>query len=291
MKVIKRLNNSAVLCVDSRGRQVVAFGKGISFALPKNSDELPLSAIERTFYNVNEHYLALLNEIEPDVLSLSADLADSARNLLPYELSQNLPFVLADHISFALQRHRQGISVAMPLSYDVNQMYPMELRLGRSALERISRDFDIDLPESEAVGVALCLVNAIGSPEGDAASASGAVEDDVLIDELTEVIEGRYGIIVDRHGFEYSRFATHVRYLISRLRSGKSLSNLESGDEMYRSVREHMGRSVECLDRAVAILEERLKGSLNESEKLYLLLHISRVAHERHSSSDGTSSD
>ncbi|MDB1871301.1 CAT RNA binding domain-containing protein [Collinsella aerofaciens] len=49
MEIVKRINTSAVLCIDGNGRQLVAFGRGLGFK--DVGDELPLSEIQRTFYN------------------------------------------------------------------------------------------------------------------------------------------------------------------------------------------------------------------------------------------------
>ena len=50
--------------------------------------------------------------------------------LLSYEVSPNLPFILADHIAYAVKRKEQNIVVRMPLSFDVRQQYPVEFRIG-----------------------------------------------------------------------------------------------------------------------------------------------------------------
>lgn len=52
MKVIKNINNNISLCLDSRNNEVVAFGKGIGFTKPPY--DVPLSKIDRTFYDVDE---------------------------------------------------------------------------------------------------------------------------------------------------------------------------------------------------------------------------------------------
>ena len=66
MKVIKNINNNISLCLDSRNNEVVAFGKGIGFTKPPY--DVPLSKIDRTFYDVDEEQLAVLNRIPEDVL-------------------------------------------------------------------------------------------------------------------------------------------------------------------------------------------------------------------------------
>lgn len=100
MEIVKRINTSAVLCVDGNGRQLVAFGRGLGF---KNvGDEVPLSEIQRTFYNVSSRYIALVDEVPDELLELTSDVIDMSTGLLSYEVSPNLPFILADHIAWRL---------------------------------------------------------------------------------------------------------------------------------------------------------------------------------------------
>lgn len=67
MRVIKNINNNISFCLDSNYNEVVAFGKGIGFKKPPY--EILLSQIERTFYDVNEDQLALLNRIPEKILN------------------------------------------------------------------------------------------------------------------------------------------------------------------------------------------------------------------------------
>lgn len=279
MKVAKRINNNAVMCVDSKGRSVVAFGKGIAFAIDKETGDLPLAAIERTFYNVDEHYLALLEELTPSVLAVSADIIEAADFELPYELSHNAVLALADHITFAIQRAKKGINIQMPLAYDVAQMYPVEYKIGEYAVQQISRKLTVDLPKNEAVGIAMALLNASLTPEDSDASAIQASRDNAIIDSVTKIIEDEFGIAVDRDGFEYARFATHIHYLLGRIRKGEPMNT--EGSELYGVVRAQSERAAECLDKAVALIRDEFDEEITDSEKLYVLMHIMRISHPR----------
>lgn len=279
MRVAKRINNNVVMCVDSKGRSVVAFGKGISFSINKETGELPLSAIERTFYNVDEHYLALLEELSPEVLAVSADVIEAADLELPYELSHNAVLALADHITFAIQRERKGIVIQMPLAYDVAQMYPVEYRVGEYAVGQISRKLGVDLPKGEVVGVALCLLNASLTPEDAATSAGQAATDNDVIERIARIVEDAYSISVDRDGFEFARFATHMHYLIGRIRQGEPMYT--DGSELYGEVRAQSERGAACLDRVVELLGDTFGEDITDSEKLYVLMHILRISHPR----------
>lgn len=267
------------MCVDSKGRSVVAFGKGIAFAIDKETGDLPLTAIERTFYNVDEHYLALLEELSPDVLAVSADVIEAADLELPYELNHNAVLALADHITFALHRERKGIHIQMPLAYDVAQLYPVEYKVGEYAVAQIARKLDVDLPKTEIVGIALCLVNASATPDDEGLTAEQAVEDDAIVSDITRIIERTYDIEVDRSGFEFARFATHMHYLLDRLRTGEPMNT--EGAELYDVVRAQSERGAACLDKACERIGKTFSQPISDSEKLYMLMHIMRISHPR----------
>lgn len=278
LKAVKRINNNAVMCLDAKGRNVVAFGKGIAFAVDKKTGDLPLSSIERTFYNIDKHYLALLDELSPELLAISARIVDIASASLPYDLAPTAVISLADHISFAINRLNGGIDVKMPIAYDVRQMYPTEYEIGEIAVDLINRRMGLELPDSEIVGIALSIFNASVALRDDA-STKTRDEDDKTIEDVVSLIEGRYQSHIDRDGFEFSRFATHVRHLFGRLRSGEPM---EAGnDQLYQTARDVSVRGKAALDDVVDLLEERFGTELTEAEKLYLLMHIHRLGHPR----------
>lgn len=98
MKVIKNINNNISLCLDSRNNEVVAFGKGIGFTKPPY--DVPLSKIDRTFYDVDEEQLAVLKRIPEDVLEAAAEIVDLANEKMDNQFRENVVFTLADHIDF-----------------------------------------------------------------------------------------------------------------------------------------------------------------------------------------------
>lgn len=103
MKIIKKINTSAAFALDSTGREVVVVGKGIGFP-PVPYELTDLSAIERTFYDVDPKYIGILSELPKELLVICADIAEQAEIELNCELNQNLPFTLADHLNFAHER-------------------------------------------------------------------------------------------------------------------------------------------------------------------------------------------
>jgi beta-glucoside operon transcriptional antiterminator len=271
MRVIKSINNNAAICEDGKGRELIALGTGIGFgAVPR---EVSLSDIKRTFYGVDPKYLGLVSELPEDVLEFAAQLADLARTSLSYELSPNLPVTLADHISFAIKRAREHMIVEMPLAFDVQQSYPAEYRLGEMAVHGIERTFDVRPPRTEAVGIALSIVNSAIS--ASARDTRRQKQTERLIEGSTKIVEQRLHVSVGRDSFGYARFATRMRYLIGRLLSGERVS---SGAAILLPELEERYPEIAATGNAVAnFLEKSLDKRLDEEERVYLILHVNRV--------------
>lgn len=272
MQAVRKINNNAAICVDGKGRELVALGNGIGFgAMPR---EVALADITRTFYGVDAKYLDLIGEMPENVLEFAGQLADVCRATLSYELSPNLPITLADHIAFMVKRAREHMVVQMPLAYDVQQAHPAEYKLGEMAVKGARKTFKVRLDRHEATGIALSIVNSAVTMSDRAARKEADVA--YLLEGITRVVEEEMGISVDRDSFDYARFATHVQYLIDRVLAGAPIES--SNQELYEEVATSFPKAEECARRASALIEGRLGGKLTQEELLYLMLHVNRIS-------------
>lgn len=191
MQALRRINNNVALCRDGSGRELIAMGKGVGFgSFPR---ELALSEIERTFYDTDEKYRQLVAELPEDVLAFAARIVEIAGNELPYALSPNAAFTLADHISFAMERARKNIRVKMPLAYDVEQLYPAEYRIAQHAIRRIRKEFCVALPECETAGIAMSLLNS--KLTQDEPQSAETDRDEEMLEDVTEIVENELHIL------------------------------------------------------------------------------------------------
>ena len=276
MQIIRSINTSAAIGLDSSGHEVVLLGKGIGF--PKPPYELTdLSVIDRSFYDVDPRYIDMLSSLEQPVLLAAADLVEQAEINLDCALNPNLPFTLADHLQFAVERMAKGIDLTAPLAYDVKHLYPKEYELGELALDIFQDYTGSRLPDSEAVTIALHLINA-EAETGEDRTAAAMLQ---IIGEVDEIVERELKFTMDKSSYSYSRFAMHIRYLIQRLTAGEQTENIGGNmlkpmaleyPDVYlcaRSVREHLKKTYgwEC----------------NDEETLYLMLHINRVREKEQS--------
>ena len=273
--VIKNINNNVSLCTDSRGQEVVVFGKGVGFVKPPQ--EIPLSKIERTFYDVNEQYLALLNDIPVEIITFTARQMADIQGHLPYETSSNLVLTLADHLAFALERMKRGIYVPMPSVYELETSYPLEIKVGRRIVSAMEREFKCRLPSGEVQGVAMHFINARTTSTTPQAKADAALEQryEEILEQTTQIIEWEMDRRVRRDTFNYARFATHVKYLLKRLMEKKHIDS--SNLLLYDTIREEYQDVAACVEKISAYYEKDLSVPLNKEEQLYLIMHINRV--------------
>lgn len=270
MKAIQRINHNAAICVDGAGRQLIAMGKGIGFG--DYPHEVALKDIQRTFYGVDPKYLAFIEEVDPEVLEFSAQLADLAVQQLSYELSPNLPITLADHIQFAIKRAREHMVITLPATEDIQQTHPVEFELGKMAVRGIRRTFKVRMPASEAGGIALSIVNSAVRPSERQAKEDARCER--MLECSVAIVEGRLGP-VDRGSFAYARFATHMRYLLARVSKGEAVESENS--DLYGMLVEQYPKTAACAQRIGGEIEAEYGMALTHEELVYLIMHINRL--------------
>lgn len=272
MIVVKRINNNGVLCIDSAGHQVVALGKGLAKTIV--GKEIDLSFVDHTFYDVEPRYVELMRDLSLEYLELSAQIVNVARGMLVYALSPNIEIALADHLQFAVQRMKDRVYLSAPLSYDLQQNYPLEYKIAQWSIDLIKRNCEVNLPDNEVAGIAMCLVNGAYSSAGAVSSEMAKTQDDVL-EKIVDIIEREMGVIVDREGFGFARFATHVQYLIRRVASGQSIESDNS--DMYAKASSDNADVSSCVDDIARLLSLTYQQGLTDEEKLYLILHVNRI--------------
>ncbi len=271
---------------ETRGNRVIALGRELRDV--RRGDELDLSLVEHTFYDVEPRYIDLMHDLSAGCLKVSAQIVDVARSMLPYDLSPNIEIALADHIQFAIKRLKEHIYLSAPLTFDLQQNYPLEYKIAQYALKLIERDLGDTLSPSEASGIAMCIIsNAYGAASGASSAGEGEVSE-YLLEEVAVAIEDMMGVKFDREGFAFARFATHVQYLMRRVAAGESIESENS--DVYAVVAQGNDQAAACA-KVISSLFDRMYGrGLTQEEQLYLILHINRIC-ARSACADGSSKD
>lgn len=270
MKIIKKINTSAALALDAAGHEIVVLGKGIGFP-PVPYELSDLTRIERTFYDIDPRYLGMIGELSPSIVMVCADIADLAEIELGCPLSPNLAFTLADHVQFAIERLKNGVDLTSPIAYDIQHLYPKEYALALSALQMLHEQVALTLPENEAVNLAMHFINA-EAESGDIHSLMLTMQ---ILSQVNQIVESTLNITLDKDSYNYSRFATHLRYLIQRLQTGMQTDNVSS-TVRYTLMREYPDIYL-CTCKVAEHLKATYSWECNNDEVVYLIMHIQRV--------------
>ena len=270
MKIIKKINTSAAIALDSKGREIVVLGKGIGFP-PVPYELEDLSKIERTFYDVEPEYRGVIANIPENIIEVAAKINELAEEELDMELSPNFPFTLADHLNFAVERLRSGIDLTVAISYDIQYLYQREYSLGKKALQMMNDEAGIMLPESEAVNIALHLINS----EKGTNNATKVLRDARIVSEVDRIIEDNMKMKMDKGSYEYARYVKHLMYLVNRFES-KEESEVKNGMMLKTLAREYPD-IYECALRITRYFQGTWGWNCSKDETLYQMLPINRL--------------
>ncbi|MBQ6333704.1 MAG: PRD domain-containing protein [Erysipelotrichaceae bacterium] len=269
MKVVKRINNNVVECIDSSGQEIIAFGKGIGFhEIPYELTDMSL--VQRTYYGIHKNYYQLVNEIPEEVFEVSSRIVDSARNKLDCTFNPNIFFTLADHINYSIIRIQKGMYINYSIKYDIKHFYPKEYEVASSAVRLINKVLKTELPDEEITGIAMhILTNKIDTGNYDEKVFER------LAAEIVKIVENSFEIKIDTSSFNYSRFMTHLRYLLQRRSSGEI--KIGGNEKIFESLINEYPETYECVERIKKYLSQTLNFILDDDESLYLMLHVNRL--------------
>lgn len=269
MKIIKNINTNYAIAFDSAGNQLVVSGKGIGFGeVPREVKDL--SIINCTYYDVDENYISMIKDLPEDIINVSTKIVEHARGVLENPIGSNLVFTLADHIQFSIQRHEKNLDIKLPIINDIQQLFEKEYGIGKYAVKLLRTEMKIYLPPDEAVYVALHIINAEEREKN-----GQTLDDEGLIEDIIQIVEEEFNIEVNEDSINYSRFVSHMHYLLKRSKENKQIQSVN--EKMYQTVRSGYNATAVCTDRVSDFLEKERNIKLTDEEKLYLMLHINRL--------------
>jgi len=273
MLVRQILNNNVVSAIDDNGLEVILTGRGLGFNTHNGASIHPHEA-EKIFRledsSISARFKDLVSEVPIDILQLTADIVSLAREQLNHKLSEGLYVTLADHLHFALERHKNNALLANPLEWEVRHFYTAEYAIGRQALGMVVARTGMLLPDSEACSIALHIVNAgLNDTLGKTAKITQ------LIYQLQQIVKYFFTLHTDEHSLNYQRFITHLKFFAQRVIDGEVLNN--NDDEFFALAQQRYARTLKCVDAINEFVKKHYHHNMSNSEKLYLTVHIENI--------------
>lgn len=270
MKVIKKINNNFAIAIDGNQEELIIYGRGVGFpVMPYDLDDL--SVIDRSYYNVDPKYIELFNAVSDEIILIASEIVDTCRNRLDSLLNPNIVFTLSDHIAYCVKRLNKHIHIEMPLIYDLQQSYPKEIKIAKDAIKLINQRLQIKLPDSEAAGIAINIINNEMSPQ----KWQMNLNTHEMIEHITKIVEQSFHLNIECDSINFTRFATHIQYLFQRLVRNEPLKteNIQLLDILKKECPIEYSTALKIID----YLEREFNKNIQKEEILYLMLHINRV--------------
>lgn len=277
MRVKKVINNNILSVIDEKGNEMIVTGKGIGFKR-KTGEFIDETLVEKVYHMEDKAEQRRLRELVAQIplehLKFTEARIEEIKSQIRQPLNESLLITLADHISFAIQRKKQGVEFNNPLSDAIVCYYPTEYQLGKRCLQAIEREYGVRLNEDEAAFIALHIVNAELNTD-----MSEMHDMTRLMDGCVRVTEFYYRKQFDRDSLDFNRFTVHLRYLVQRLYQGAMMEDkAEERDEMFRElIRRNCKEHYACAERIASYIETNFDKTISEEEKIYLTIHLKRL--------------
>ena len=157
------------------------------------------------------------------------------------------------------------------MTNEIRHLYDKEMLLGKWAVKHIDKKLSIKLPQSEEENLALHFIHVMQM------NKQSQEKDDIehFVEDITEIIESEMNIIIDRNGFSYARFVTHLKYLLKR--SNKLNESVSDNEKMYESVYNNYPNIQGVIKKIKEYIMIELDIEPSNEELLYLMIHINRL--------------
>jgi beta-glucoside operon transcriptional antiterminator len=283
VRSIRKYNNNIILA-DDNGQEVIVLGKGIGFNAQQGA-KVDMTLAEKVFVPYESaqinRFVSTLSDFPYEYMLLASKIVDHGKAALQVKLNPSIVVALADHLAVTLTLPRNDASsMQSPLQLDVRHIYPSEFKTGVEALEIIRQERNIQLPEAEAVSIALHFINAeLESPEMPTTFRIVSIAGGII-----RIIEQYYGVELDKETLEFMRFSNHVRNLVieyiippARTKARRGQRVLKDDDELYELLMKRDRDVAECCGRISSWLLDKHKLTLRKNDVSFLAMHITKI--------------
>ena len=269
-RVSKVLNNNGVIAIEmEENQEYVLLGKGIGFGKKVSQRfEAPSDCTRYSLKDDTERGSAasLVKSVDPVFLEIANEVLREAERTFG-NIDKRILFPLADHISFAVARMKNGEQISNPLTGDIHALFYKEFQVA-SVLKKILSDrMQVEIGDDEIGYVALHVHSAIEDEK-----VSVAMQMARTVRECVSIIEAETGKKIDVMTLDYNRLMNHVKYMAARLLSGEELK-ININDYIEIKFPKAFAIATTVCDH----LGENIGVQPGEREIGYLAMHIERV--------------
>lgn len=272
-RVIRVLNNNGVLVYDMDQREeAILLGNGVGFGRRVNERfELPQSDNVKRYSIVDREDKdrtgrQVIGGMNPLYLEAASRIVETGRQLLG-EMNPNIMIPLADHIAYAVERVKTGITFHNPYHSDIKALYPEEYQAAQKAEAIIREMTGCRLPEEETGYIALHI--RAGRMDEKLEESLKTV---ALLEKAVSMVEEGLGLKLDSHSFMYERFMSHLKYLVVCTKNGDPVSL-----DMDEYAKKQFPQSYGLAGRICSVMGKELGKPVPKEAVGHLAIHMERL--------------
>lgn len=213
----------------------------------------------------------LINQIPEGVFEITDEIISYASKELDTELDNQIYISLSDHISFAIKRFKNNISLKNDLLNEIRRIHKKEFKVALWVVDYLNEKLEINLPEDEAGFIALHFVNATYNK-----ITTESITSTNIIKDILQIIRLNYKLEFNEDDLNYDRLLTHLKYFTKRIITSSKEEN--TSDEIFAKIIENSySEAYKCALKIKDYIENTYNYEVNEDEIIYLTMHIHRV--------------
>lgn len=274
MIVIKKVLNSSVILGEEAGKEKILLGKGIGYG-KKQGETILESDVDQVFIPVEsaqaQQIVELLVSIPEEFLEITQKTIKHAEEVLDIEVNSSIYFTLMDHLNFAVERFKKGITITNRVYWEISSYYPKELEVSHYCLDLIEDYFGCRLPFEEAGNIAFHLINAQSGEE----NTGNALKSAKMIGSIVNLVRYSLGMNIDTESIHYSRFITHVKFFVERFFSDELMT--QEDNMLYNQIATLYPQAMNGALKVRDYIEKVYGKSMANEEVAYLAVHINRL--------------
>lgn len=276
MKIIKVINNNNVCVFDNNGKEQIISAKGIGFG-KKYGDEIELNGDFKIYMITDSSFrkklIESLSEIPYEIIAITDDLVKYISEHTDGKLNDSLLITLSDHISFAIERKKNGMEFSNPLMDSISEYFPDEFAIGKYCLEKINNTLNIHLSNDEAGFIAMHIINArLGTKMSQVSDITK------LVNDCADIADKCFSGKIDKTSVFYERFIIHLKFLAKRLFKVEELPNvLSRDDDILSLIKLKFKKHYKCAKCMQDHILKNYAKTISEDEMLTLAIHLKRI--------------
>ncbi len=252
---------------DSVKGEVIAVGAGIGFHA-KRGQSIDDSKVQKVYVcGTNKRVMELLDQIAPEILEVTEIISVYADEKYEIKIGNEVFFLLADHINYAVKRLKEGLELDNPFLLEIQQYFPNEYDVGLYARELILKMCGVKIPDEE---IGYISMHMIASEYHQERRIVGKVFE--VMDTAVSYIRNRYLGEFQEDSLAYNRLITHIKFFAQRYADNKE--SQECDRLLDTTINELFKEESECIDGLSTVLEGKFGRPVTQSEKNYIALHL-----------------